>query len=333
MRRPLRTPTRTIARGTVAAVAGLATALLAAVPAGAAPDAGAASWTVNLADPAAQSHGVAHTGGGLTLASDAYAPAAAGGTDRQGWTVLPAHTLNTAANQVSVVTDATTPAGTTVTVEVRGGTADGHWTEWRESAAGTPAELPAAADRMQARIDLSAPASGRPVPTVRKVTLTADHDGRSQAAPAARLTAKVFATREGLVGKKTANGHVIKSNDHFVALPSGRALNPNDRTHDYEVKVCNPANKKCETAPVFDVGPWNTKDDYWNPSSKRQEWKDLKQGMPEAQAAYQKGYHGGKDQFGRKVANPAGIDLADGTFRNGLGLKDNGWVEVTYLWT
>jgi hypothetical protein len=141
----------------------------------------------------------------------------------------------------------------------------------------------------------------------------------------------VFATREGLVGRTTANGHKIKSSDRFAALPSRRALSPNG-SHDYSVKVCA-ANGRCATAPVWDVGPWNTRDDYWNPRAKRQEWRDLPQGMPEAQAAKEKGYNGGKDQFGRKVANPAGIDLSDGLFWDALGLKDNAWVTVDYLWT
>ena len=65
----------------------------------------------------------------------------------------------------------------------------------------------------------------------------------------------------------------------------------------------------------------------------RQEWHDLPQGRPASQAAYQDGYNEGKDQFGRRVANPAGIDLADGTFWDGLKLKNNAWVTVTYQWT
>ena len=64
------------------------------------------------------------------------------------------------------------------------------------------------------------------------------------------------------------------------------------------------------------------------PAAVRENWKDLPQGRPEAQAAYQYGYHGGKDQFGRTVLNPAGIDLADGTFWDGLLLTDNAWVDV-----
>lgn len=50
------------------------------------------------------------------------------------------------------------------------------------------------------------------------------------------------------------------------------------------------------------------------PLSTRQMWTDLPQGKPEAQAADQDGYNGGKDQSGRTVANPDGIDLAGGVF-------------------
>ena len=82
---------------------------------------------------------------------------------------------------------------------------------------------------------------------------------------------------------------------------------------------------------MWDVGPWNTKDDYWNP--KREQWGDLQQGTPEAQVAFRNGYNGGKDGFGRKVANPAGIDLGDGTFWDDLGLINNTTVTVDYLWT
>ena len=65
----------------------------------------------------------------------------------------------------------------------------------------------------------------------------------------------------------------------------------------------------------------------------REQWGDLPQGTPQAQAAFRDGYNGGKDGFGRKVANPAGIDLADGTFWDDLGLINNTTVTVDYLWT
>jgi hypothetical protein len=116
-----------------------------------------------------------------------------------------------------------------------------------------------------------------------------------------------------------------------VALPSRRALAPRG-TSDYAVKVCAP-NGRCAFAPVWDVGPWNTRDDYWNPPGHRQEWRDLPQGLPQAQAAFERSYNGGRDQYGRRVSNPAGIDLGDGLFWDALGLRDNSWVTVDYLWT
>lgn len=140
---------------------------------------------------------------------------------------------------------------------------------------------------------------------------------------------RVYATREGLVGKNTANGHVITSHDHFVALPSRRGLSAKGGG-DRSVQVCSD-NGRCEYAPVWDVGPWNTHDDYWNPD--RQEWGDLPHGTPQAQAAYYDEYNAKKDEFGRTVDNPAGIDLADGTFWDGLRLTNNAWVTVTFLWT
>jgi hypothetical protein len=124
---------------------------------------------------------------------------------------------------------------------------------------------------------------------------------------------------------------VINPRDHFAALPSRRALAPRD-TGDYSVKVCT-AGGRCAIAPVWDVGPWNTRDDYWNPPAQRQQWADLPQGLPQAQAAHLNGYNGGRDQYGRRVVNPAGIDLGDGLFWDALGLTDNAWVTVEYLWT
>ena len=151
----------------------------------------------------------------------------------------------------------------------------------------------------------------------------------SRAPRTENYTRSIFATREGLVGGTTANGHVIVPNDHFVALPSRRALASN---FGFEKQVRLSYQGRTTVQPVWDIGPWNTHDDYWNPPSIRETFKDLPRGLPEAQAAFYNGYNGGRDERGRTVKNPAGIDLADGVYQLDLGLLNNDFVEVEYLW-
>jgi hypothetical protein len=66
---------------------------------------------------------------------------------------------------------------------------------------------------------------------------------------------------------------------------------------------------------------WNTNDEYWTPE--RRFYRDLPIGMPMAQAAVQFGYNGGLDMFGRKITLGNGIDIADGAFLDGLGMRHN----------
>lgn len=150
----------------------------------------------------------------------------------------------------------------------------------------------------------------------------------SAANPApAVVSFRVYATQEGLVGESTSNGHTIQPNDHFVALPCVCALSSKGG-HEFQVRLDYKG--KSVTAPVWDVGPWNIDDDYWNPPGQRK-YQGLPQGVPEATAAYYNGYNGGRDGKGRQVRIPAGIDLADGTFAD-LGLTDSDWVTVSFLW-
>ena len=242
-----------------------------------------------------------------------------------GLLTLDPHRLDSPTNRIAARVAARLTEGATATVDVRGLRASGNWSEWIPADDGT-AVLPEPVIDVQARLVLT----GDPGPEATGLTLTAlasvqVEGARAEADP---LSYKIFATREGLVGGTTANGHVITPHDRFVALPSRRALSPNGSS-DYSVRICAP-NGRCAFAPVWDVGPWNIKDDYWNAG--RQQWRDLPQGTPQAQAAFRNGYNGGKDGFDRKIVNPAGIDLADGTFYN-VGLNNNGWVTVTYLWT
>ncbi|KFE72194.1 hypothetical protein [Hyalangium minutum] len=247
---------------------------------------------------------------------------------------FPARTLEQPVDTVRPVLQTKAEPGMSVEVDVRVRTPHGGWSEWSTSSAGEAMRLPVAGSEVQVRLALTADEHGRG-PSVQEVQLEGTLEGVTAQAgyqPLAALSYRVYATREGLVGGTTANGHVIKTSDRFVALPSRRALASNGG-NEYQVRVCYSVTGKCTTASVWDIGPWNTKDDYWNLSSVREMWKDLPQGKPESQAAYENNYNGGLDQFGRRPANPAGIDLADGTFWYDLGMSNNDWVTVTYLWT
>jgi len=138
---------------------------------------------------------------------------------------------------------------------------------------------------------------------------------------ASSVTFRVYATREGLVGGRTSSGHTITPNDHFVALPSTKALNKS-------VKITYKG--KSATAPVLDIGPWNNNDDYWNPSDVRT-YKGIPRGVPQAKAAYDSGNNGGKSGTGLTVTAPGGIDIGDGTYAD-LGLGNPDYVDVTFLW-
>ncbi|GAA2663370.1 MULTISPECIES: hypothetical protein [Actinosynnema] len=282
-------------------------------------------WTADLTAVDGDDVGVAAGGGVLRLAPGA----------REGYLLLAPRELAGPVAAVAAEVDGSAPEGSAVQVDVRVAAGDGAWGEWLPAGAA----LPPGARTAQARVALTTGGAGGAAttgPEVRSVRLVPDTTAARAAQDDARgvvngTTYRVFATREGLVGGTTANGHVITERDHFVALPSRRGLSPKG-TGSYTVQVCAD-NGRCEWAPVWDVGPWNTKDDYWNPPATRESWKDLPQGTPQAQAAYLNGYNGGKDQFDRRVVNPAGVDLADGVFWDGLKLSDNDWVTVSYLWT
>ena len=141
-------------------------------------------------------------------------------------------------------------------------------------------------------------------------------------------TFRVYAHRLGLVGQVTANGHVIQENDRFVALPCACVLSSNGG-NEYQVLI--EYKGRSVVLPVWDVGPWNIDDNYWDPPEKRR-WKGLPQGTPQAAAAYFSDYNHGRDGKGREVKSPAGIDIADGAFWHDLGMTESDWVTITFLW-
>jgi hypothetical protein len=139
---------------------------------------------------------------------------------------------------------------------------------------------------------------------------------------ASPVTVRLWATREGLIGKTTSSGHVIEPNDHFVALPSKKALNRS---------VIVAYKGKNVTAPVLDVGPWNRDEAWWETGSARGQFADLPRFVPEAWVAFEQGYNSGHDATGRFVTFPAMIDLGDGVYAD-LGMQQADWVDATLTW-
>jgi hypothetical protein len=320
---------RKTGRVTAAVLAAGAVTALAGAPAQAATaPSGSGTWTADLSTVDTDDVNVAAAGGTLTLADAAWHRTARVFAGSEGSLITAEHALGSPANRVSAQLTADAPKGTSVDVDVRGRTGANDWTEW--TPAGTT--LKTSVSSVQVRVSLHSDTDGGR-PAVRGLALAAESAPQVNALAATTpLTYRVYGTREGLVGGTTANGHKIVSHDHFVSFPSGKSVSPKG-TGNYTAKVCRTDGSKCEYAPVWEIGPWNERDDYWNPASVRSEFKDLAQGTPEAQAAYLQGYNNKKDDSGRTVQNPAGIDLADGVFWDGLGMSDNGYVNVTYLWT
>lgn len=114
----------------------------------------------------------------------------------------------------------------------------------------------------------------------------------------------VRATREGLVGQKTASGYVIDRVVPFVALPSKNALGR-------FVRVTNPATGLSVVAVVLDVGPFNELDDAYVFDGAR----------PQAES--------GVSISGRGT-NGAGIDLGERIWTQ-LGMIDNTAVSWEFI--
>jgi hypothetical protein len=264
--------------------------------------------------------------GSLTLAATASAPAGEAPFLLAGTLIGPLTPLTRPTNQLLADWRGRSSAEGAVRLELRGRLTDGRLTPWLPAATG-PVVFDQSVQAVQYRVTLLAPtlATG---PRLDAVALTP-----LPALPATPLTTsaasfRVYATRIGLIGGRTANGHIIAPEDRFVALPSRRVLASNGGS-EYQVRVEYRGSNII--VPVWDLGPWNVRDNWWDPPARRDMWNDLPTGQPQATAAYHDNYNGGRDSFGRKVLNPAGIDLSDGAYA-ALGLPHSDYVTVTMLW-
>lgn len=120
----------------------------------------------------------------------------------------------------------------------------------------------------------------------------------------------VKATREGLIGQKTATGDILDRKRPIVALPSTKAL-------DKFVRVTNPLNGKSAIALVDDVGPFNEHDDAYVFQPATQDLGYVPNTVPvvrpQAESGVSVSGHG---------TNGAGIDLGE-VIWDALQMKDN----------
>lgn len=129
----------------------------------------------------------------------------------------------------------------------------------------------------------------------------------------------VKATREGLIGGKTASGYIVDAIVPFVALPSTKALRR-------FVRVQNPANGKSTIAFVLDVGPWNEHDHAYVLQPATLPGLHATGGaLPVQRPSAERGL----DERGR-ATNHAGIDLGEAVWKV-LGMTDNGPVLWEFL--
>jgi len=265
----------------------------------------------------------------MLLANAPPAPAIYGSFKHFGLAISLAQHFSTPFRSLQIDYAATTPAGSSARVDARVSADGQRWSGWEiDLASGTRASFEHAALFAQYRVTLLAN-HGSPSVRVARITPLRDPARYTTMADAQLVapTWKLHATRQGMVGGRTANGHRITKRDHFVSLPSWRSLAPNG-TNDYMVRIIY--NGRSSVAPVYDVGPWNAHDDYWN--EQRQRYADLPRGYPEDHAAYFDKYNGGRAEKGR-VRFPTAIDIGDGAWWDDLGIKgDRAVVEVTFLW-
>ncbi len=282
-----------------------------------------------------------HPDGQITLAATSFssrAPVQAGFARFGSW-ISRATQLPHATSYVQAAWQARVPAGTQLAVDLRGSVDGQQWSAWHTDLGnGTVVVLGHPVQYVQYRLRLWGSATASP--SVHAVHLTPHSPPPDSTDTAALVVApqqataqnaaptyRIRATRLGLVGYRTANGHIIQPRDWFVALPSWRSLSS---LGGYEYQVRITYNGRSVVAPVWDVGPWNTRDNYWD--AEREQYNDLQRGWPQDHAAYFDGYNGGYAEKGYVVL-PTAIDVGDGVWWDGLGINDGiAWLDVTFLW-
>ncbi len=272
-------------------------------------------------------------GGVFTLSPTASAsPALFPAYARYGTLVAEPLTLNRPIDRLRLSYTARTPAGSAVLVDLRASVDGQTWQPW---VTGLPDGAVVGFGPMvrQVQYRVSMLADLQAAPSVTNVTLEPTRDQPTYQAQsyagtlAAAPTFRVRGTRQGMIGGRTANGTIIPPRARFVSLPCWCALNPKGQTN-YSVRLTYKG--RSTVVPVWDVGPYSGRDDYWN--VQRSGYPDLERGWPMDHAAYYEGYNGRRADKGY-VRFPTAVDVGDGAWWDDLGIVgDQAEVEITFLW-
>ncbi|MEE3920141.1 hypothetical protein V2I01_23610 [Micromonospora sp. BRA006-A] len=211
--------------------------------------------------------------------------------------------------------------------QVRGWRGRG-WTEWRDAG---EAVFDAPVSRVQARVVLTTSGSASEA-TVTGLTLAADRVATTAVQPAAALKYRVYATRIGLVGGITANGHTVRTRDTLrgAAHPARPVPAQHRRLHGQGLHD--------ERQPLR-VRPGVGRRPVEHP--RRLVEPGVGPGELEGPAARAAGGAGGVPERLQRRARPVRPyrpqpGRAGPGRRHVLGraaLTDNAWVDVTLLWT
>mgnify|MGYP001397467447 CR=1 FL=1 len=271
--------------------------------------------------------------GSFTLAHDAGAtPRALGGYQRFGTLLSQPIALSLSTTRLQLTYAALTPPGAEVRVDVRGSADGQRWLPWlTDLPAGAVAGFAQPVRFAQYRVTMAGGLGIAPV--VRDVALAATSQAPTVSAAAApdafamAPTFRVRGTRMGMVGGRTANGWIIPPRARFASLPSWSVLSSRGG-NEYQVRISYQG--RSTVVPVYDVGPYSERDDYWD--EQRDGYPDLERGWPMDHAAFYEGYNGGRADKGR-VRFPTAIDVGDGAWIEDLGIVgDQAELEVTFLW-
>ncbi|NJN16518.1 MAG: hypothetical protein HC822_09705 [Oscillochloris sp.] len=326
----MRRSTRTSTYGP-ALLACMLLTMLVLVPA---PTAGA----LGLPPPAAQSADaqldgvVSNSDGSYALSPDALpAPTMLGNYQRHGIVLSAPQSFAQPVSRLQIQYQAGVPAGSAFRIDLRSSVDGSRWLPWTtELSNAAVIHFPQPIRAAQYRITLLGSTTIGPQitpPILAPTNAAATAEAAAVDPYAIAPTFRIRATRQGMIGGRTANGYIIPPKARFVSLPDWSVLSSRGG-NEYQVRISYRG--RSTVVPVYDVGPYSGRDDYWD--IVRNGYPDLERGWPMDHAAYYEGYNNRRADKGY-VRFPTAMDVGDGAWIDDLGIVgDQAEVEVTYLW-